>query len=212
MTLKETLCYTHRGRTKNEEEHATTGATFNWVDLFAVTLVLKTCYTGWGRGVLSELLHVSGLVLASAIACNWYEPVARWVAQWVAFDPAKLNFVLFLVLLFMLLLLFQIAIRLMGKLIQWERVHWAVQSLGLIVGGLRGIWLVGLCVLIFIATGLPPLVESVNERSLVGPSLVRLSMQYLQEAADWLPHERRQELIPNAKFQLPTLPSKRDNF
>lgn len=161
--------------------------------------------------MLSELLYLSGLALATAVACNAYEPLARLLAQWVVFDQAKLEFVIFLLVLLVLLLATRFAIKALGALIQWERVHWAVQGLGVIVGGVRGAWAAGVCLLILIATGLPSLVESVKERSLVGPSLVRVSSQYIQQVADWAPHRERRELVPSANFQLPNLKSKWDS-
>lgn len=162
------------------------------------------------RGILSELLYLTGLALATVVACNYYQWVAGWVSQWMVFDPDKLRFVIFLLLLLIVVLLARFAIRSVNQLIQWERVHWAVQGLGLIVGGVRGVWLAGVCALILISTGLPSLVESVTERSRIGPSLVQTSTQYIQQVSDWLPHPQRQDLIPNAKFQMPQLKSKWD--
>ena len=93
------------------------------------------------------------------------------------------------------------------RFLKWERLHWTVQGTGLTLGGIRGLWWAGLVMLVLLATGLPYLSDSVQERSTLGPRLVEVSTTVLTEVADRYPgHVGRTLLIPQMKLKLPELP------
>lgn len=186
----------------------------NWVDLFVIVIpVLRACYVGFSSGLISGAVNLLGVVSATALACNYRAVVAQWVAPWWRFDPLWLDAVCFCVLLFGGVLLVHWVLRKLGMVLQWERLHWFIQGLGLLVGGLRGIWWAGLFVLILQSFGLPYLQESVQKRSLLGPQLSLLAQERIEWVAEWYPgRAHRVSLLPSVTITLPRLPSIHDKW
>ena len=179
----------------------------NWIDLVLVTILLRTCYSGYGRGFFAEALNLLGIVTATALACNYHEPLARMVSPWWRGDPAGLAFLLFLTLLLATLVLSHVAFRKLTDLIKWERVHWTTQWLGLAFGAIRGLWWSGLLLKICLAVGVPYLEQSVQERSRLVPYVMPISTQGIEWVVDAFPGRPvRKELIPSMKLKLPRLP------
>ncbi|MBI4322671.1 MAG: CvpA family protein [Candidatus Omnitrophica bacterium] len=171
----------------------------NWVDLILVTLLLRTCYTGFGRGVLVELLHLVGIVGATIFACVFHGSVSRALASWVTVvGPALLDFGSFLALLALGLAVFvQFGVRALAKSVTGNRLAWSVQGLGLLVGGVRGLWWAGLALLVFLATGGAYVARSIQERSVLSPPLLAVSRTTLAQLVSWTVGSRSEgPLIP----------------
>lgn len=162
---------------------------------------------GFGRGLLTEALQVVGVVSASSLACNGYGIAAAWISPWWPGEPATLNFLLFLVLLVGGVFVARLLVRKITDVVKWERLHWAVQGIGMLIGAVRGAWWAGLVLLTLLALGIPYLSASVNERSVIGSPFVALARTSLETVADRLPgHAQRPALIPAITVHLPSLP------
>ena len=170
----------------------------NWVDLLIITLFLRTCYSGFGRGFLAEVLNLLGAVTVTVVAVNTWSPLARWLKPWLQMKPTLGTFIVFGLLFLGTLVLVRMGINRLTELIKWERLHWAIQGLGMILGGLRGLWWAGLILLICASSGFGYLRESVETESILGPRLVGLSREGLGRIADRFPGSQsgRRVLIP----------------
>lgn len=136
---------------------------------------------------MAELLHLLGVVAATVLACAFHGPVSRTLALWVVVvSPATLDLVSFLGLLALGLFVFvQLGVRALAKRVTWERLTWSVQGLGLLLGGVRGLWWAGLWLLVLLASGIPYLGRSIQERSIFSPHLLAFSRQTLTQAVGW---------------------------
>jgi len=118
-----------------------------------------------------------------------------------------LSFVIFLTLLLSALLVVRVALRKLTDLLQWERLHWSIQGIGLALGGLRGLWSAGLVLLLMLSLGVPSLAESIQKRSILAPRLVKVAQETFDQAANWFPgHTQRVKLMPAIKLPLLKLP------
>ena len=158
----------------------------NWIDLIVVTILLKTCYSGFGRGFLAEVLNLIGAVSATALTLNYASVVTDWLRPWFWFDANVATFLVFGGLFLILIFVVHVIVRRMTEVLNWERLHWAVQGLGLVLGALRGLWWSGVILVVLISTGFAYLHDSVD-KSVLGPRLVTMSHESLGRIADRFP-------------------------
>ncbi len=158
--------------------------------------------------MFAEALNVLSVITATALACNFHGTITQWILPWWAGDPAVLSFALFLTLLFGAIVGLHAVIRKLTDLIQLERLHWAVQSLGMFLGAARGLWWSGLLLQLLLSLGVQGLADSVQEHSLLGSRILPVAKQSVEWVVDRFPgHTDRITLIPSIKIQLPHLPS-----
>ena len=173
----------------------------NWVDLVIVTLVLITCYRGYWQGLAAEIFNLAGAFTITSVTLNYARVAARWVplSSWVSAPVA--NAVLFWGLFLLLWFAVFLIRKRLATVMKWERLHWIIQSAGLVCGGLRGLWWAGFILVACSSSGFTYLRQSVEERSLLGPKLLRLSRDMLGEVADRFPGSvsRGAALIPPVK-------------
>jgi len=179
----------------------------NWVDLVILIIVLRTCYSGFGRGVLGELLTVLGVVTATALASNFYGMITQRIAPWWAGDQAILACMIFWALLGGAIVLFHAGIHRFLELLKWERLHWTMQSLGLLLGAVRGLWWSGLVVLVLGSLGSEYFTDSVHKRSVIGSRFAPIASQQMKRVVDRYPGSAgRGELVPAITVRLPKFP------
>lgn len=174
----------------------------NWVDLLIITFVVRGGYVGYCRGLLTECLGVAGVLLLSVLCVNWTSLAASVVQPLVPwFSHTTLLFAVFWLLLIGLSLAWRVVMRAAASVVKWERVHWFLQSLGLILGAARGGWWAGLIVLSLTTSGFQYLQQSAQERSLLGPHLASVSREGLLAITDRFPGTgyRLKTLVPPAR-------------
>jgi uncharacterized membrane protein required for colicin V production len=159
----------------------------NWVDLIIVTILLRTSYNGFGRGLLAEIFSLGGAISVTTLAINYSNLVTQWVRPWVWFDATVAGFVVFIGLFLILIFGVHLIIRRLTEVIKWERLHWAIQGLGLMLGALRGLWWSGVILAVLTASGVTYLQESVEQRSVLGPRLAQMARDSLERIADRFP-------------------------
>ncbi|MBI3321234.1 MAG: CvpA family protein [Candidatus Omnitrophica bacterium] len=177
----------------------------NWIDLIIVTVIFGTCYNGFVRGILAELFLLIGAVSVTAITVNYAAWLARWVQQWVALPPPLIAVLGFWILFFGALILGHWVIKRLTEVFKWERVHWFVQSVGLCLGGLRGLWWSGFLLIVLTSSGLPVLQTAVEQRSVLGPRLVSMARRAVSQAAERFPgaQDRGSALVPPIRPNTP---------
>lgn len=173
----------------------------NWVDLIVLLVVLRTCYSGYDRGFLTELLHVVGVVCVTVLDINYGPAAAQWVQRWIPVRPSVVAVTVFWLLFLIGILIKQVLIRQITNVIRWERLHWAIQSLGLLLGGMRGLWWTGVILVAFASSGMPYLQRSVEQRSVIGPTVLPIARGALVSIADQCPGagQRAPELFPSLR-------------
>ena len=169
----------------------------NWIDLIIITVILKACYSGFARGLLAELLNLLGAVTVTALAINYAGVVTSWLQSRVAF-PAYLTAVVgFWVVFLGLWVAMHVLIRQISRVIKWERVNWLIQGLGLLLGGIRGLWWAGFLLVVLSASGFAFLQEGVEKNSVLGPRLLDVAHTSFEEVTARFPGTHGQTtLVP----------------
>ena len=159
----------------------------NWFDVFVLTLIFRMGYNGSLRGFFTEILNMTGSVIITAFTVNYAGLVTGWLQPqwWPAPHFAELagfwGFFLVLVVGVRLIL------KRVAQVIRWERIHWTIQGMGMLLGGLRGLWWSGFFAVVLASSGVTWLQQSVEEHSLIGPSLLPASRAILEQVADRFP-------------------------
>lgn len=168
----------------------------NWVDLVIITVVFIKSYRGFYGGVLTELLKLIGMVSVTVLSVNFASVVTSWLAPWLTFGPVVSALIVFWLIFLSGFFLVYRMLDVVSKLVKWERLHWTTQTTGLVCGVLQGLWWAGLVLLVLTTSGFVYLQESVEQRSLLGPRLLTISRESLQQLSEW---------FPGAQHRLPTL-------
>ena len=159
----------------------------NWVDLIVVTIFLVACYNGFGRGLVAELLILLGAMSITALTMNYSGLATRWVQSYWSAQPMLTAALVFWGLFLMLVVGVRFILRTLTSAIKWERLHWSIQGIGLLLGGLRGLWWAGFIVVALSSSGFAYLQQSVEERSVLGPGLLAAAQVSLKRVADAFP-------------------------
>ena len=170
----------------------------NWVDVVILTIILRMGYNGSMRGFTTEILNLTGAVIITVFTVNFADLVTGWLQpQWWPL-PTIAPLVGFWGLFLLLLLGVHLLIKRVAQVIKWERLHWLIQGVGLIFGGLRGLWWSGFLLIVLASSGVIWVRQAVEERSLIGPSLLPASRTVLEQVANRFPvaQPRGSDLVP----------------
>lgn len=174
----------------------------NWVDLVVVTVVFTACYKAFARGFFAEVFRLVGVVSVTCLTINYSEEttgylqpivghvnptVARWLVFWVVF--AFLTFIAHLL------------IRRLTEIVKWERIHWTIQGMAMLLGLARGLWWCAVIMVALTSSGLSYLSQSAGEHSVIGSRWLSQAEQLLDVTATQYPGglARQGELIPPAR-------------
>ncbi len=143
---------------------------FNWVDIFFVILLFRTCYIGFKNGLLPELFRLSGLFLAFVLSFNNYILASDFLAKHARLTGLKAEVTGFLFIFLIVLLIFKLLAILANKLLgNSENVSLANKIVGLALGAARGIFLIGLVYILFIHSPVNYFYKSAKEKSFLTP-------------------------------------------
>ncbi len=174
----------------------------NWVDLVIVTVIFRACYVGFARGLVAEFFQCIGAVCVTCLTVNYAKFLTAWLRPWIVWaDPTIAAFVIFWLLFLALILLVRQLLKLLRAVVKWERVHWFIQGVAIVLGGLRGLWWAGFLMIVFVSSGFVYLQASVEERSVLGPRLLGISREYLERTANQFPGavHRSKTFVPPLK-------------
>jgi uncharacterized membrane protein required for colicin V production len=173
----------------------------NWVDIIVLSIVLRACYNGLNRGLITELVNLAGALGVTAFTINYAGVATTWLTPWLLMPPAATRVVVFWGVFAGAWFGVRWVRRRIGQIIKWERFHWLIQGCGLLVGAIRGLWWAGFVLLAIVSTGYPGLQSSVEARSAAGPRLLRLFRASLDEVTNRFPGagQRTGPLIPPVK-------------
>jgi uncharacterized membrane protein required for colicin V production len=168
------------------------------VDLVIVIILVRACYSGYDRGLVVELLHVVGLVLTTGLAMNYHSAVTAWIQVLLPWQLSMMPAIAFWALFLTLLGVKRFLVRSLTQAVKWERLYWALQGLGVVLGGIRGIWWSGVFLIALANSGISYLQQSGGERAVLGSRLLPMARNAMTVAADALPgaNHRGPMLIP----------------
>lgn len=162
----------------------------NWVDLVIVTITLRTCYNGYVRGFITELCYFAGAVAATVLVVTYWEPLAGLLRPWVSLPPELLQAAVFWGFFLIVFVLSRAFIRRVTDFMKWERIHWSIQGMGMVLGTARGLWWSGFLLLAFSVSGFVYMQQSILERSVLAPRLTETSRVLLEQLVSKLPGTR----------------------
>ncbi|MDO8602968.1 MAG: CvpA family protein [Candidatus Omnitrophota bacterium] len=143
---------------------------FNWVDIFFIIVLFRTCYISFKNGLLPEFFRISGLFLAFVLSFNNYILASDFLAKHARLTGLKAEatgFVfIFLTVLLVFKLLTVLAVKLLGNS---ENVSLANKMVGLMFGLARGILLTGLFYFLYTHSPVDYFYKSAKEKSFSAP-------------------------------------------
>lgn len=175
----------------------------NWVDVVVLTIIIRMSYNGSVRGFFTEILNLTGAVVITVFTVNYATTVSGLLRpSWWPW-PRAAELLGFWGLFFILVLVAHLVVKRVAHAIRWERLHWLVQGMGVLLGGLRGVWWSGFLLITLASSGIAWLRQGVQERSLIGPSLLPVSRAVLEQVADRFPgaSSRGSDLVPPLKAE-----------
>ena len=170
----------------------------NWVDLVVVTIVLTTGYKGFHRGLFTGLINLLGVVATTALVVTYANSAANWIMPWLKTDPTLSAFALFWCCFLVGLLVMHQILKVIARILAWERFNPITQILGMLVGALRGGWWAGLLLFALSTSGVEYLQKSVDERSVTAGYVLPPVRSALERLVDLMPAEQHQSsaLLP----------------
>ena len=143
---------------------------FNWVDIFFVILLFRTCYVGFKKGLLPEFFRLLGLFLAFILSFNSYILVSGFLAKHVKLTGLKADITGFLFIFLSVVLIFKLLAVLADKILGVsENVSLANKVIGFAFGLTRGILLIGLVYILFTHSPINYFYKSAKEKSFSAP-------------------------------------------
>ena len=174
----------------------------NWIDLVVLTILIRTLYSGFSRGVLTELLTLVGAVVITVVAVVFWRPVASWIGPWLWLSRPVVGVLVFWGLVLGCWFGVRQLRAIAGRLLAWQNFHWANQGVGACVGGVRGFWWAGFVLVVLVSSGYPFLEEAVTKRSVLGPRILRVFRPCLDQVAGFMPGatSRGGTLMPSVRL------------
>jgi uncharacterized membrane protein required for colicin V production len=151
---------------------------------------------------LGEALNLAGLLCVTALTINYAAASALWLQPWLPFDPPVSTFLVFWALFITLWIGKKLVLRYVMGLVKWEHFHWLIQVVGMVLGGVRGLWWSSVLLVACSGSGFIYLQQSVAEQSILGPRMLASSRQALEVVANRFPgaETRGKTLIPPARL------------
>ena len=159
----------------------------NWVDLIVVTIIWAISYNGFGLGFLAELLNLIGAVVITGLTVNYAEIVTGLLRPWISLSRPLTAVIGFWGLFLILSYAMRLVRKRIAAVIKWERFNWFIQGMGLLLGGLRGLWWAGFILLVLSTSGYSFLLESVEKNSVLAPRLLNSFRISLEQVGNRLP-------------------------
>lgn len=162
----------------------------NWVDLLIVIVVFRACYVGAARGVAAEALSLIMAIGVTGMTLRYSSDVTTALSSGLPKLPGLASYLplaVFWGLFVILLFCGRMVVEWLMRWLKGERIHWLTHSLGLFLGGARGLWWSGFLLLVLMSSGIAYLQESVETRSVLGPRFLRLSHSAVERVLSQFP-------------------------
>ena len=144
---------------------------FNWVDIFVIIILIRTCYIATKNGFAVELFKISGTILAIYLSFHYYSNLADVIKQRFIGEKIPLEFLDFLcfgflaILGYIILVLFR---QTFSRFIKMEAVPQLDKWGGFFIGLIRGILLSSLVIFALLISSFAYFRNSANDAYLGG--------------------------------------------
>jgi len=116
----------------------------NWLDIFVLTLLLRTSYIGLRRGFVAEFFKGLGVFLGLVISLHYYYRVSCFICKYTHMSPDFAEFLACLSLSLLIILAFKFIRDAILFLFKIEPKSFLDKSGGIILGLLRAILIISL--------------------------------------------------------------------
>lgn len=146
----------------------------NWVDIFVVILLIRGAYTGINKGLFVEVFKFLGLIVAIVVSLHNYKGLAEFVTSHILLPSSASQVLSFIALALGILILFKFLRGIGQHIINIEVISRLERNGGFIVGMIRSVLMASLVIFTLALIPLGNIRASINERSFLGPRLLRL--------------------------------------
>ena len=150
----------------------------NWVDIFALILLIKISYASSRIGVGKQILPLILLVLTLTIPLYNYRIIAGFFIKMYSFNPALCYFLIYIVITFICFAIYVFISRIMGfSLSLGETAMAGIEKIGgTFLGLLRSVLIIGIIMIGLLLAPIKPIETSVK-RSYSGFFFIRTNLK-----------------------------------
>lgn len=146
----------------------------NWVDIFIVILLIRTCYTGYARGVGYEAITLLGIIGAAILTVHNYEYLGLFFRKELNLPVGFSNLISFIMLGTGAFYVFRLARDSLYRFLRFEIFPAVERFGGLALGFVRGALLVSLILLGMLLVQRPQLSMAIKYKSYSGPMFLKV--------------------------------------
>lgn len=168
----------------------------NWVDVFAVILLIRTSYIGARMGLSTELFKLIGILAGLYFGMRFYQDLGSLIISRITLPPELSDGLSFLILIFASIISLKYVGIILSKIVKLTFAEKVDQWGGFIFGLARGAILVSLIFMFFGIIGIDYFIKSIEERSLTGPYFQRVAPVVYEGITKTLPEKVATESPP----------------
>ncbi len=147
----------------------------NWVDVFFVICLIRTCYIGFSRGFTPEVPRLMCAFLTVVLSYYFCGRLGQFLSKYPVIRPEAVDTLAFIVLVAFFMIMSKVVCVLYRVVMKASGPHMFEIVAGFIIGFVRGVVIASL--LLICAQYIAPeyVKRSVNEGSLVGSRLILIA-------------------------------------
>ncbi|MBP5488474.1 MAG: CvpA family protein [Bacteroidales bacterium] len=120
------------------------------LDIILLVIFIPAIIRGISKGFIEQLVALLSIFVSAYIAYVFADKVGTWLSQWITFNsPTVLYIVSFVVVIILCVLLFNLAARLITKVINVVSLGWLNKILGFVIAIFNTALVVGILFVIF---------------------------------------------------------------
>ena len=147
---------------------------FNWVDVLIVILLIRTCYTGYARGISYEAITLLGIIGAAILSVHNYEYLGLFFRKELNLPVGFCNFISFIMLGTGVFYVFRFVREFLYRFLRFEMFPSVERFGGLALGFVRGALMVSLILLGMLLAQRPELSTAIKYKSYSGPVFLKV--------------------------------------
>ena len=163
---------------------------FNWIDVLFVTLLVRSCYVGFKKGLLLEIFRGFGLLIAVILSFDYYTIVSQLFSAHTRWTGPGPDIISFLVIFLSVLIIFKVFSQIASLFLGGEKISIANRVIGLVFGLGRGLLAISLIGVLFINSPFGYLSKSVKDRAWSGQYVLGIAPGVYKTYKDFWPREK----------------------
>jgi len=152
----------------------------NWVDIIVLIFLVRGAYIGLSRGLSVELFKLVGAILTVVLSLLWYDILGGWLAAHSFLPLQVANFISFIILLTILLILSKSLRVFLFTVLHLELFCGLEKWGGFVMGLVRSTVFASLFLFVLNLLPVGYFQESMNEKSLFTPYLQPVAPKILE--------------------------------